>query len=191
MTNMLPWLVARYSQIPIIYLLRHPLAVAWSYSQLTWDDGLGHVLRQEPLMEDYLGAFRDKIFRQMFLSHIYRWCCENYVPINSLSPGSVHVVLYEDLLRNPNEELQRLGQYFSKFSEPWRSWRYSPNDLDRRSAADNRLTAPSNRIGEWRHGLPDSLIADALAVVADFGLDRVYGDDIQPKIMADRVLRSS
>ena len=84
--NLLPWIVAHYPEVPIIYLLRHPFAVSWSYTELGWrSDPLGRLLVNEHF-GSHQAEFSAELIRQTFLYNVTLWCagiawrCENWLP---------------------------------------------------------------------------------------------------------------
>ena len=196
-TNLLPWLHARFPEVPIVYLLRHPVPAAWSATELGWDPSLGEFLGQRRLVDGPLAPWREVIAGHdaggdIFESHVLRWCLENVVPIGWLAPGSVHVVFYEDLVEDPAGELGRLARYLERFTAG--GWAFDPATplaLDRRSQADWRRppALPSGRgIESWLAAVPARRVTGAVALVKEFGLDRLYDASPRPRVGPDEVL---
>jgi hypothetical protein len=196
-TNTLPWLGARFPEVPTIYLLRHPVATAWSAAQLGWDPFLSEFLGQPLLMDGPLAPWRDVIARHsadadLFHRHVLRWCMENSVPIRQLAPGSVHVVFYENLVEDPHGELQRLARYLGRFKEG--AWDFDPArpTVDRPSRANYRKTpmmSADERLRSWVDTVPVASVERAVALVKEFGLDHVYGADVRPNVTAEALLQ--
>jgi hypothetical protein len=195
-TNLLPWTHAQFPEVPVIYLLRHPVATAWSATELGWKPFLSEFLRQERLMDGPLAPYRDVIARHgddpdLFHRHVLRWCLENSVPIGQLEPGSVHVVFYENLVEDPYAELRRLADYLGRFGKT--AWTFDPTapTTDRLSRANYRKTPmmpPSERLESWVGVVPRPSVERAVALLEEFGLDRVYGASVRPYLRADSVL---
>jgi hypothetical protein len=195
-TNLLPWLRDRFPEIPIIYLLRHPIAMAWSAAELKLQPYFGEFLGQPLLMDGPLAPWRDVIARHsadadLFHRHVLRWCMENSVPIRQLAPGSVHVVFYENLVEDPHAELQRLARYLGRFKEG--AWDFDPArpTVDRPSAANYRKTPmmeADERLRSWVDTVPAASVERAVALVQEFGLDRVYAASVRPCVPADALL---
>jgi hypothetical protein len=196
-TNLLPYVRARFPQVPAIYLLRHPVATAWSSAELGWDPFLDEFLRQDRLMNGPLAPYRAVIARHgedpdLFHRHVLRWCMENTVPIEQLTPGSAHVVFYENLVEDPFGELRRLADYLGHFGGG--RWAFDPTTatVDRPSQANYRNTpvmAASARLESWVDVVPRQSVERAVALLEEFGLDRVYGASVRPYIAADSVVR--
>ena len=112
---MIPWLtrVFNFTYDPI-YLVRHPFAV--SASQLkhgAWDyDFNGFVIPNSPYNDvyiqhaDFLSSLKTKEE-----ALVATWCLTNLVPLRSARNDKSWVtVYYEDLIRNPEKELERIFQ---------------------------------------------------------------------------------
>jgi hypothetical protein len=197
-TNLLPWIHAQFPEVPVIYLLRHPVAASWSATQLEWKPFFGEFLGQDRLMEGPLAPFADVITRHradadLFHRHVLRWCMENSVPIGQLAPGSVHVVFYEDLVEDPYGELRRLAEYLRRFGRG--RWNFDPTTrltVDRPSRANYRQTpvmSASQRLESWVGVVPPPSVERAVALLREFGLDRIYGTSLRPCVAADGVLQ--
>ena len=57
-TNLLPWVVREFLDMPVVYLLRHPLAASWSAAELGWKSRLSEFLVQVPLIEGPLRRYK-------------------------------------------------------------------------------------------------------------------------------------
>ena len=101
---------ANFPGMPIVLLLRHPCAVVASRLALGWKDNLIETMEQEELVEDFLLPMEAEIraARDDFERHLFLWCIDNYVPLKQFGPGEIHLVFYENLLANPEEELRSL-----------------------------------------------------------------------------------
>ena len=188
-TNLLPWIVDRYPEVPVVYLLRHPVPVAWSQASMGWGT-LGPYLRHGTGAGDDPPLCRTELMRQTFVENVLRWCLENVVPLTTLAPDAAHVVLYEEAVRDPEAELGRLATYLHRFGHPWSRWSAVRAPTARPSSTDFRRTSehPGDRAASWRHEVPASWADEAGSVVAAFGLDRIYGPDADPRMHASEVL---
>jgi hypothetical protein len=195
-TNLLPWITTNFPGLPVVYLLRHPVASAVSATELQWDSFLSEFLGQQPLMSGPLQPFADIIAEHadadLFHRHVLRWCMENYVPVRLLAPASVHVVFYENLVEDPTGELDRLRGFLSRFTPRWDLAPGTPAAVHRLSPTNFRDTpalAAQDRLQSWRHDVSEADVHRALAVVRGFGLDRLYAEDVRPRISPDAVLQ--
>lgn len=186
-TTLAPRISVKFPDVRILYLIRHPLAVASSLLRLGWGP-LGLAVRQPELVDHYFRKQQDDLLRQEFLTNVYRWCVENSVPIRSLSRLSTHATFYEHVVLHPNRELQRIKAFLSERSHGWwRSW--SPNlaSLDRPSMTTYRPyeSGPRTRIERsqwWINEIPSAWIDPAMRIVRMFGLEWIYGEGPMPLI---------
>jgi sulfotransferase family protein len=196
-TNLLPRLTTQYPGMPIVFLLRHPVPTAWSAAELYWKPYLNEFLRQPLLMDGPLAELSALITEEaavddLFHKHVLRWCLENYVPVQQLATGSVHVVFYESIVEDPDRELERLSRYLEQFSAAgWSFTAGRPSALDLPSRANYRGTpvmAAEKRLRSWCDDVPPEAVARALELIGRFGLDRIYGTDVRPLLTPDEVL---
>jgi hypothetical protein len=179
-TLMLRWFHERFPQVPVIYLLRHPCAVALSRMRLNWatDADVTRLLEQPRLVSDYLEPYLDIInsVRTDEEKHAVVWCVSNLVPLRQFAGGGWTLLYYERLRQHPERELPRLFEALD-LEFDGRALRALP-----RPSRTTRGSAPSTRgdIGGWKHHLTPGQIDRILAVVAAFGLGHVYDDATAP-----------
>jgi hypothetical protein len=117
LTNLLPWIRARHPDLRIVYAVRDPVVVAQSWLELGWGDDLDVLLAQDELMAEFAGlrASIDEIARggDIVERHVLRWCLENAIPLTRELPD-VHRIVYEDLRREPEREIERLFAYLGE-----------------------------------------------------------------------------
>lgn len=195
-TNLVPWITRHMPQVPVVYMLRHPVTSAWSAAELGWDPHIDEFLAQDALMRGPLAAYAD-VARSVarddtFVLHVLRWCLENAAPLRLLAPGSVHVVFYEDLRADPRGELERLRAYLERFGPARWRFRREPVGMARPSRTDYRHTAPvpdTTMSAPAPLAVPTDRVERALAVVGAFGLGWLYDAGERPLVSADAVLR--
>ena len=81
----LKWIKNNFPEIPVIFLLRHPFAVAFSRTVVKWWDAdciLNNYLVQKDLVEDFLKEKLDAAYnlKDDFSKFVFIWCIENIVP---------------------------------------------------------------------------------------------------------------
>lgn len=155
---------------------------------------LGRFLAQPNLIREILVSSADSVSDQAFITSVYEWCLETSVAIHGVNSGSVLVVFYESLVKDPEAELSRIRRFLrSRSPGLWRHWSPDFGRVSRPSA----MSFPSEKVGEagtqervssWRSGVPEGWIRDAVGVVTDFGLGWLYGDELTPVVSADEVL---
>ena len=111
-TNLLPWIRRRHPRLPIVYVVRDPVAVARSWLELGWGDDVEDLLREEQLL-DRIGppavvAAEVAAAGGPFDRVVLRWCLENAIPSQAAAAGGFPRVGYERLRAAPEDELGRL-----------------------------------------------------------------------------------
>lgn len=181
----LGWLGANFPEMPVIFILRHPCAVALSRTRLGWRSRLGEFLEQPGLVEDFLGPVAGEMrtaatdpARTEFERHVFAWCVENHVPLSQLGRGRAHLIFYEKLCRSPEEELRGLFRYLGEEleSSPPEALR-SPSDLSRSGSA---VLSGKDTVGAWRAELSEEQIRRAAGIIESFGLASIYGQSPMP-----------
>ena len=180
---MLRYIQKNFPESPILFLVRHPCAVALSRMRLgwdRWDTDLTMFLSQEPLMEDHLGDFKKELKNctDPFEREILFWAVENYVPLRQFSPGEILVVSYERLVMESEKEIDRIFSYlFMDYDE--RVWK-SVHRNARTTWRERPITNREERVAEWKHKLKDDEIKKALEILGIFGLDSIYNEGTMP-----------
>jgi hypothetical protein len=184
----LKWLNSLFPEIPIIFLLRHPCAVAHSQIQLKWGATIENFLQQKPLVEDFLHPFKQQFddASTLFERHIVAWCVENYVPLKQFKAGQLHLVFYENLCTDPASELEKIFTFLNtRPSTKSLNVITKPSNLSRDNSAINTgqdLTAT------YKTKLSADQIKKATKILQAFGLDQIYGPDPTPLITSQKFL---
>jgi hypothetical protein len=173
---LLGWMRANFPGMPIVLLLRHPCAVVTSRLALGWKDNLDETMEQEELVEDFLLPVEAEIqaSRDDFERHLFLWCIDNYVPLRQFARGEIHLAFYENLLKNPEDELQSL---FGFLGEDFDDRVY---DRLGRPSPLSRKDAPVPSADAWRRHVSASQVERAGEILDLFGLDRIYGRGPMP-----------
>lgn len=178
----LGWLAEEFPALPIVFIIRHPCAVANSRvkshrARGTWQPLLDSYLQQRELMEDWLKPLeefvRDASEKHLFYQMVVTWCIENCVPLRQLDSRAC-LVFYEDLWRQPEVELRRIllhvGDHFERRA------------LDRVGEAspmrhpDSAIMTGGDPLTAWREQVDPEWIEDGLEILQAFGMDRYYDD---------------
>jgi hypothetical protein len=182
---LLGWFLSRYPSMPIVYLLRHPFATAWSMATLGWGTH-GGLLGESARLDALSEGERSIIIPQAFLAEVTRWCVEQQRGLRHLDP-SVHVVFYEDVVADPSSGFSEIAEYCSTRSQAWKNWTPDHTTFARPSATSVRRAAPATAqdwAASWQGMIDDSVIEQALTIVQKFGLDDVYGLNSTPNLSA-------
>ncbi|MBN2304762.1 MAG: sulfotransferase [Anaerolineae bacterium] len=180
----LKWLRGHYPTLPIVLLLRHPCAVANSWVVKGYPQQLSEFLAQPALMEDFLEPHRDVLSgaTDPFEQALLVWCVETLVPLIQLDPGDIHLMFYEQLVREPEQEIKRLFEYLKL--------PYDPAIMDQvevpsqTSHSESAVVTGSNRLAGWREHVSQEHHSCALELLKRFGLDTIYSDDPLPDTQA-------
>jgi hypothetical protein len=200
-TNLSPYVARHFPEVPLILLLRHPVATAHSVASLGWPDDLDVLTGQEQLMSEVFSKQRTLIERIAATERntvpalVLRWCMENFLPLTMLPAETTCVVLYEDLVENPHTELTRIARFLRERSPAlWSHWSPDVSLLARPSATawrDGHSSPDSNqRVRGWQQAVSDEDKRRSLQIVQEFGLDWLYAENVEPLLPADEVLRA-
>ncbi|MEM9453167.1 MAG: sulfotransferase [Myxococcota bacterium] len=175
------WIKDQYPQSLVIFLLRHPCAVAVSRTQLGWGTHLDELLGQPSLVEDHLGSCVDRLrsIRDPFEQHVCTWAIENAVPLRQFRPAELCVVHYEHLVRRFDAEIGRLFSYLGRPEPPLEAAEVgrAPSSL---AAPHSAILQGEDPIEHWRGGCTRAQIDRAIEILSWFQLDRIYGADSLP-----------
>lgn len=176
---LLKWLHRLVPAMPIVLMMRHPLAVVESQIRKGWEYEPANLFRSDELVVDYLAPFaalpgecRDAWDRNLLF-----WCIENYVPLRQFDAGEVHIVFFERLLNEPERELRRLFAHLGR--------KYEANALER-IRSPSPLADPAGALSAvdpasfWRASISRERLKRAREILSPFGLDRIYGEDPMP-----------
>ncbi len=181
----LKWIKVNCPQIPIVFLMRHPCAVAISQIRLQWfkDDYLANFLNQPKLVEDFLFPFKEHIenAKTEFEIAIFAWCIENYVPLKQLQSGEVHVIFYENFCIDIENEIAKLFGFLGNdyLLKDVLEIAKRPSSLALKHSA---IITGKNLINGWKQNVTVEQLERAMEILALFGLDHIYGKDVLPLV---------
>ena len=183
----LPWVAAKWPEMPMILLLRHPVAVADSLVSLTWSmnnrtDANAFVAATAPGADPTL-------LGDALLGEVAQWANEHSSAIAGLAQSRALVVFYESLLADPSGEIERIRHHLES-SPPWRRWEPDPAFIHRPSFASfrRREASADERSRSWLDAWGPATLAHAEQIVGDAGLGHLYGRDGLPACDPDQVL---
>lgn len=178
----LKWMDVHFPGMPIVLLLRHPMAVASSRVHHAWIFELDDFLTQERLMADFLEPHRRLIetVKDPFEKHVLQWCIENWIPLRQFKRGEIHLAFYENFSIDTRGEIGRLFAFLNKpFNERVfeRVERPSRMTWARPGADKPQKSDPEG----WRAHVSADQIKKAREIIARFGMDEIYGERSVPK----------
>ncbi|MBV9454976.1 MAG: sulfotransferase [Rubrobacter sp.] len=177
---MLGWIRANFPEMLMVFLLRHPCAVANSKVKLGWKPDVNDFLSQKALVEDFLWPFEDEMrsAKTDFERHVFSWCVENYVPLVQLNYGEAHLAFYENLAENPKSELGRMFAFMGKdFDESIFERMKKPSLLSRERSA---VLSGERLADSWRNQVMAAQLERTIDILRLFGLDAVYSEKTMP-----------
>ena len=169
-----------------LLILRHPCAVAASKRALRFQQEPTDLLQQAALRQDYLEGHESLIrrTRDPFLKYVLFWSILHSVLLSQASEAGWFIVYYERLCLEPEPELTRMFQYLGRdgaaaLKDPkLRAMFTQPSQTTRPKDAPKSV---QERAVRWIDEVDKALIPDAMEILAEFGLDHLYGEDPLPK----------
>jgi hypothetical protein len=194
--NLLPWLRANHPTVPVVYVVRHPIAASLSRLRSDTFYGIGAYLATPAGRADaesspvaaWLPLYDGYSDRpEPLVRLVAEWCIENVYPLSRGNDAGVALTFYETAVLSPVSELSRIGELCAGALGPART---SPTDSEVRmpSATDWRGTAAEARrsgewermLGGWTSEVPRPVVTQCLEVLSEFGLGWLYGEDPLP-----------
>ena len=181
---MLGWLKKIMPQMPIVLMIRHPLAVTASWLHLGWGKELRGkrsefsiltsqkaLLNDFPLISEVIEIIDQK---SLFEQILFQWCVFYYVPFRTLMKHDSFLLFYENLILEPEHELKRLFQYLR---QPY-NWQ-AIHKISRKSSSTNYLKRDFNKdrtqlLSGWKARFSEAQIQRARTILAMFELEHVY-----------------
>ncbi|GAA0606393.1 hypothetical protein GCM10009001_24540 [Virgibacillus siamensis] len=169
-----------FTEIPIVFVIRHPLAVTYSKMKLNWDTHLDLYLSQNELIANHLFDQKDyiKFINEKgtkFQKHIVMWCIENYVPLNQFQLNDIHFTFYENLIFSPKKEFERLFNYLNKeFNDEIFRILKTPSPVAR---TESSLFTGQSMITSWEGKYSNEEKNQAMDILKKFNLEQLYTSD--------------
>ena len=178
---MLRWIHRLHPHLKIIYIIRHPMAMANSYTELHMRPPMEEYLRQPDLVTDYMKGM-EKQFREPgtpFAAHLLRWALEQAVALDGLvTSEGLHILFYEHLCVHPGIELKRLGDFLGR--SPDQAMFRALNRPSSMSHAGSAIRTGTDRVQRWRSNVSPEQERFADRLLSRLGLDALYGKDGMP-----------
>lgn len=179
---LLKWINHNFNDIPIIFLIRHPCAVALSRMKLKWKTHLQTILEQEKLVNDF---FMDHVetlkgYDSEFDKQIALWCIENYVPLSQFENNEIYIMFYEKICMDPDKEFSLMFKWLGKqyHKEKITLIQKKPSAVSKKHSA---ILNNENLITKWVDFVSKEQVLKAVQILERFGLDRLYGESPYPE----------
>ena len=188
------WLHARFPDLKIVLLLRHPFGVAVSKnatSYWSWP-GVDELTAQPALMRDFLHDHAPDADAEAdpLLAQVYVWSVLHAVPLRQLDAARVHLAFYETFCTDPDRELERIFNFLDGPNGSEMSVG-SVLDIDKPSVmtrGDSAVRVGGKPTDEWREHFDDRREARGRQILERFGLDGVYPDALPDREAAEALL---
>lgn len=186
--SVLPWAADRYDDVPMVLLLRHPLAVAHSIVELGWTMNAPSLRNEAIAAHD--PALATRLRADALLAEVTHWAAHHAWAMRHPATARVHVVFYEHLAAEPVRELDRLSTYLTDFHPVWRDWQPDVATIGRPSSTAFRGDRSTSAawVDSWSSHYDAATVATAGRILRAHGLDMVYGDAPEPLLDAAGVL---
>ena len=177
---MLKWIRNHFPEMPIVFVVRHPCAVAVSRIKLGFrTDRRDEYCADRKLMADYLLPLSDEVQRadSAFERHIVDWCVSNLVPFSQLQKGDVFLAFYENICAAPEKEFERLYKYLGMaFDGSVLTRLNTPSaSTGRKIMRTSRAHSAEQAVDGWRKHVSTENLAFTERITQAFGLYDIYG----------------
>jgi hypothetical protein len=180
----LHWIKHWFPYLPVLFIVRHPCAVVASRLSAGWsaEHDLRAFKEQDDLIMDLPGGDRGLLSKpgSEIRKHALIWAITNFIPLQRCDEHQLKIVFYENLVRNPECELNRI------FADlPTTFNRTSDIDLRTPSLTSNRSRTSLHNdhfLRDWKTRFSESEIDQILDVCERFGLTRYYTRNPEPEM---------
>src|ERR1700730_7522982 len=126
------WLRRQFPEIPVIFLMRHPIPTVWSRFKRYFEakdraavdtdpakrtaEYRHYLLDQPELVADHLVPVKEAIAgaQSPWEQRLFTWCVQNYVPLRQFIAGDVHIMFYENVCMDPEGEMRRMFSFLGR-----------------------------------------------------------------------------
>lgn len=172
----LGWLATNFPDLRVAHVIRHPLAVASSSSELGWRaNHFDRMIGNATLVERHLGDQIDFLRRVEtdWERAVAGWCIENLVAVRETKDlANVARFSYEALVADEHE----VQRYLTHFA-------ITPSEkvVMGRASKLSRPNSPAKKVGYatpyWKTGLGAEKLATAMAIIRAFDIADAFGED--------------
>lgn len=184
---------ARFPEIPIILLLRHPCPTVISQINIINEDpildAIERCFNNQALIDEHI-AFVMPEFQKAkttFEKCVFYWCVQYYVPLKQFKEGEIHLAFYENFCQNPDAEIRKL---FNFLERPYTDIIFNKMKIPSRTCwgADHAINTGNSLIESWRTKISDQQMEQTQHILSLFGLDKIYGQASMPDMEAAQTL---
>ena len=185
-TPLIGWFAEKFDA-DIIYLLRHPGAVAESLLRKGWNS-TARVYMENSVYSGNLNAEQKELAQRImeqgspFQQCVLEWCLDNLYPLSVWRERTWLTLSYEELVMRPVETSQMLCQRL-RLPDPERMWRvlWLPS---RTTSVDSkrviRVEGPGALVGRWLEHIDKGEIEGMRELLNSFGIEIYRADSPYP-----------
>jgi hypothetical protein len=184
---MLKWLHGICPGMPIILLIRHPLAVVSSWRKLQWgiqehagSRDFEQAISQADLLQDFpiiANGLKRIDCDSYFDKLVFLWCMFYYVPLKQLDASDYLFVSYERLLLSPEKEFARVFSYLKRLFDSETVLNKVQNPSTTNFHKINFVASPGALVQSWKNNITSIEIARTHEILQGFGLDELYDSE--------------
>jgi hypothetical protein len=194
-TNLLPWFREKYPAVPVVYLIRHPIATSLSRLKAGEFLGLsaylatpaGRAEAEGSPAAAWLEAYdRFRSDPDPLIQRVAEWAMENAYAVDYCRRSSdprTFFVKYEDLVAEPVDRLVDLAERCRPTEMRTRARELTSKRATKPSLTDwfGSASAPTVNghvdLDRWRRDVSPAQYGRSTDVLSAFDLDHLYGDD--------------
>jgi hypothetical protein len=176
----LKWLHIQFPDMPMIYIFRFPLAIAYSRVKRGWGI-FDRDLISEPAIQKFLVDKLDVIeeldLNHPFLNQVFSVCLNHYIVLQDCRDSNILLLFYEDFKRDPLRNLQRIEAHTRHLIDKAAASQASEGA----GFSHGKMLHNREVINKMAGEFGSEVISDALWMMQIFGLDKMYDQSGQPK----------
>jgi hypothetical protein len=179
------YLSERFPKVKVMLLLRNPFSVALSKNELqewNWESyDIQELMEDDKLYKEHLEPFKDLITdlkdeADYIIRSVLFWCIYNYVPLRQFSNSNLEIVLYEELLMNPEEGILNLRKRLGLEVPVAENSSISKDKIENPSAVTTKTGDFKSNFSSWRSKISTHQYETSLEILAAFGMDSFYDE---------------
>lgn len=180
----LAWIHKQHPSVPIVYIIRHPFAVA--LSKLREPNGRWEraedLLSQPKLLKDYLDPYTSVLqsSEDPFEEHVAVWCAITNVILDQLRGSNVHFVHYENLCHSPHKTMKSIRDFLCLGNRVYTDQELSKPSQTYFEGSKSKMDLHS-QTKQWIEVLSSAQVNKGLSLLQQFNVASLYNDYYMPK----------
>ncbi len=185
----LPAIAAAHPQVPLVLLVRNPLATCHSLLELSRSE-LGWSVNGVVADGTRANATNDQV-GLLLLAELDEWVRQHRWALSHPALSEAHLIFYEDLVDNPNGELARLKVWLAARGTSFAGWAPTPASLSPSATSFRRAHASGSQwVDSWSDSYDPAIIEEAITRLTQAGLGDLYGRSTRPLLSPTQALRA-